>query len=225
MNKDTIVLYTRAYEGPIHQLCYNAWRKVSQHPPTAARARVVEVPNKAGLDHYQMLASMWEAARASGERYVILTEADFLPDLTMDWIQAAIHEMGECVALTPRHCEWMGTSWEPIQTGTGCGASFILFDTSQLPVDFTPEWRHENHDPGVMLNRQIHVARVTGQDVHFSMRYAFGTHLFWSRVYNEEPFLYEDGKLKLQYHQTYPIYCLQAACVAMLRRWEVASHV
>ncbi|MEE8386739.1 MAG: hypothetical protein V3S01_12565 [Dehalococcoidia bacterium] len=203
-------------------MCYDVWADVAARTP---RAKIAAVPNPDEASHYVMLDRMWDLAIADGARYIILTEADFLPDLTVDWIQAAIDLLGDKAALTPRHVEWMGTSWEPVQADSGCGASFQLYDTTRLPEGFRPPWVHGTEDPISTLHLEIPTERVYGRDVHFSMRYAFGCHLFWSRVYNKAPFVESGGKMQISFHHTYPLYCLQAAVVAMLRRWKEVLRV
>jgi hypothetical protein len=228
--KDVAVFYTRAYEGVLHQRCYDAWDRVAEETP---RATIIPVKNPDGRSHYDMLELMWEMASRRPERYILLTEADFLPDLTKDWVGTAIEllgkNMGDPALLGPRHVGWTGDSWEPRQDDASIGASFMFFDTHRLPEGFTPEFRSGTEDPGTTLHEQLPTARVQGIPDHFSMKYPFGCHLFWSRIYNDEAYtatMEEDHiRLEMHHHGRYPLYCLQRAVCALLFRWELLGRV
>jgi hypothetical protein len=224
--KDVAVFYARAYEGVLHSRCYAAWDRVAAETP---RATIIPVRNPDERSHYDMLELMWEMGVRRPERYLLLTEADFLPDLTVDWLQTAIDLMGPDALLGPRHVEWTGDSWEPRQEDPSIGASFMLFDTHRLREGYTPEFRNEKEDPGTTLHEQFTTTRVLGTPDHFSMKYPFGCHLFWSRIYNDEAYTatMEDDHIRLEmhHHGRYPLYCLQRAVCALLFRWELLGRV
>jgi len=176
----TTINFTRIFEGPLHDRCYAIWEDFSEH----TGLEVIQHDNYDGLEHWEMLALMWERMRARQDvDRVIITEHDFLP--TPDLAERAQEARGGAAALgveyAPQQWKTLGRRWQGIP-----GGWFLEIDRTRFsgPLDFRGEglW----NDPGNKLHHQLNLMLAPGQIDEYGLKYPWGTHLFWSRHIEEK---------------------------------------
>lgn len=187
------ITYTVAFQGPRHDNLYKIWDIVDK----STDSRVVPVNNLDKANHFTMLERLWAQAWHEPERYVVITEHDFLPNLP-DWEETAFELLGDYAALAPEYITRRAEDWE-IQRAeywgkSFSGAWFMLLDKEKCPriLDFTGGQEYGVPDPANKLVDQVSIKLMPGEDVFFpGIDYPVGRHLFWSRHYNDDPFVTE----------------------------------
>lgn len=179
----------RVFDGPRHTLLRDLWDCIAEY---AQDRMILEwFPNSGRWDHSECLNRIWTEEQADPTGRLVITEHDFLPDLNYDdWLlqkdlaQPDVALAGSCYAKrapgrrTLRNFRDVAGPW------------FMSFDKTKCPGRL--EFRGRI-DPGSDLGPQF--AEVNqcfmlypGHDpypLHVGVEYAFGTHLFWSRHYND----------------------------------------
>jgi len=184
----------RIFEGPRHDLLRSIWNVIAEY---AQDKMVLKwFPNTAGWDHTECLNRIWTEEQDDPSGRLVITEHDFLPDLNYDdWLLQKDLEISD-VALA-------GACYSKRAPGTRCltnfqdvvGPWFMSFDKTKCPGQL--EFRGRL-DPAGEISKQIDSCMLyPGHDpypLHVGVEYVFGTHLFWSRHYNDPP---RDASLRL----------------------------
>jgi len=219
-DKDTRVIIPNVYKGPRHTQCMAAWNYAYEH----GEFELEWLFNADESDHYTMLERGWKAAQEGPERFFILTEADFLPNCTIDWVREARFLLGGFQGLGCAHVERVGSTYEAVQSSVNPGAWFLMFDKEKIGAE-TPNFHYEDQDPAVTLSHQYGLHIIQGRPEFFSMIYPFGCHLFWSRHFNDALFKFKDGRLSFPVTNLgYPLAVILPTIDALLKRWEVVKR-
>lgn len=181
------VVITRCFEGPRHERLYKIWEAIAEFCAPTIRFRTFK--HNGRLSHAQSFAHIYDVERQRTDTdYLLLTEADFLPNLrlrTLDWTNRVHIAEHQAVAT------FYGTR-DPVTKNVKfhrdkIGGWYILLCKPACPprLDF-----HGTPDPCNQLHKDIRVRIREGKDgypTHFGIDYDFGSHLFWSRHYNDHP--------------------------------------
>lgn len=197
MKPEVDVVITRCFEGPRHERLYNIWEAIAEYCTPHIRYRTFKHSGR--LSHAQSFAHIYDTERLVSDcDYLLLTEADFLPDLNLrplDWTNR-VH-IGDHQALATFYATRDPGSKALKFQRDKCGGWFVLLHKPACPprIDF-----NGFPDPCNQLHQALTVRIREGKDgypEHYGIDYDFGTHLFWSRHYNDHPLLTIGGfKLK-----------------------------
>lgn len=181
----------RAFEGPRHKKLERVWQYAANFHFPDARLHILDNPG--GRDsHAHCLNRIWDQERRRPERYAVLSEFDFLPDpdnfLDLDQVNeeypvAAV----EYVTRDPYTRKLLGHGFP--------GAWYILVDKQACPdLDFTAggPFNDPANELAAFVRQKYNkaVRLLFGVDQyprHYGVRYPQGTHLFFSRHYNDHP--------------------------------------
>lgn len=177
------------FEGPRHERLRTLWEIIAEYAKDKIRLKWFRNPNE--WDHSESLNRIWLEEQTESDDRLIITEHDFLPDLNYDdWLlQADFADPEIAVAAACYSKRRPGTRQLHNYTET-VGPWFMSFDKTRCPGRL--EFRGRI-DPAGELAHQIHdhehsVMLYPGADpypIHVGVEYIFGTHLFWSRHYND----------------------------------------
>jgi hypothetical protein len=188
------VRITHAFDGPRHDRLHAIWDTVAEHWQKHLRLAVTTNPR--GFSHAQMFNKMWYEELQQNNRYVLLTEHDFLPNLRDRAWYSAPHKVFEQLdamhgeqfaALAPEYATRHAAT-KVVMHHNKPGGWWILIDKDRFndAIDFTGK-----PDPANQLEDSIGGCYMAeGEDcypAHYGLSYPFGTHLFWSRHYNDPP--------------------------------------
>ena len=188
----------RVFEGPRHETLYKLWDTVAEF--YAEEIRVIWFANpECRLEHADCLNRIWVESQDRDSTRMIITEADFLPNLsnTDRWLQAPLDDK--------RSIAFAGAMYANREAGTRAvrhfsglpAAWFLSFAKERCPkiLDFRGP-----PDPATRLPDQFEDGQgarlYKGLDEYprfLSLTYPFGTHLFWSRHLNDDPTLRVSG--------------------------------
>jgi hypothetical protein len=195
MSSDITIRLIRAFDGPRHQRLRDIWTAIAEY--IAPHISVRWYANEKGLRHAQAFDVMWREEEEFNNQIVLFTEEDFLPDLTMgrrNWTGLSSFQDEKQAAAGVMYCTRSPKSREVLQYGDKAGGWFICIDKTKFPgprhfsFEGTP-------DPANQLRPHLRdfgwtVSLLAGNDGyphHFGMEYPYGTHLFWSRHYHDDP--------------------------------------
>ncbi len=186
------VRITKLFDGPRHERLYNIWEAIAEYCQEYMVLRWYN--NLKGLNHASALNAIWQEEREFDQTRLILTEHDFLPDLTYnDWLlQKDFDDTPNIGAIGPSYAKRKSGSHILKNFENVMGAWFLSLDKERCPetINF-----HGRVDPCTDLIKYLSAYGVQcvtyfGEDphpLHFGVEYPFGTHLFWSRHYNDDP--------------------------------------
>ena len=181
----------RVFDGPRHDLLRSLWECIAEY----ARDQMILkwFPNDRGWDHTECLNRIWTEEQQSPSSRLLITEHDFLPDLNYDdWLLQKDLKAPD-VALA-------AACYSKRAPGTRTLANFrdivgpwlMSFDKTKCPGHL--EFRGRLDPGGALCSQLLKVNQCAilypGHDpypLHVGVEYAFGTHLFWSRHYNDPP--------------------------------------
>lgn len=182
-----LVNLIRCFEGPRHDVLEGLWDGIAEHE--SERCRLLVHPNRAMVRHDVMLERLWNKIRDRDERYVLITEYDFLPDLE-DWLPTYFLSEEEPV-LAAQHC-WRHAKTRKMLPHGYPGGWYILVDRLLCP-DLSGAFRagpHPRTDPGNMLTDHVRAKVLLAHDLYprcYGVRYYTGTHMFFSRHLHDDP--------------------------------------
>lgn len=182
------VRIARAFDGPRHRRLEAIWDTIAEY----ARDRIVlrwEPNTRDRVSHADIFNRMWRKDRRGPNRYVLLTESDFLPDLNGHWLPLTELTYFDADALGVPYLTRNPSTLTLRVYETRVGGWWVLIDKSRAPasLDFDGD-----PDPCNQLGEQMKVrfARPTcdARPRHYGVRYPdLGDHLFWSRHYHDNP--------------------------------------
>lgn len=174
------------FTGSRHDRLREIWRGYARWKKFPLRL----VPNPTCVRHDVFLGEVWRRLRACTERFLIVTEADFLPSYT------GFPNVLPGGAMLVEHAQRNELG---ILTHTGMpGAWYMAFDRGAIPCGVNPLFRapvSTYHDPGNDLGlwcqaKGVPFRYMPGKDcwpAHWGIQYDAGTHLFWSRHLHDDP--------------------------------------
>lgn len=182
--RSTDIYYVRAFEGPLHERCYRLWKMYAAQ--AGEGVRVIEVPNPHGWRHAECFNKIFHFARYQPARVVILTEADFLP--TPDFakrIEERLTKEAYGVEYATRDPQTLDPIFHGMPGGWMCALDSDA--CAEKTIDFEGGGGAFN-DPGNQLAEQLDIDIERGRgDDGYGLIYPYGTHMFWSRHYNDPP--------------------------------------
>ncbi len=180
------VRMARPFDGPRHDRLSAIWDVIAEY--AHHEIKLIVTPNQEPrLSHAEVFQKMWREDLECDNRFLLLTEQDFLPDLADDWLPLRMLDALDVDALgverLTRHPETLGLSVHPGQAG----GWWLLIDKHRAPaeLDFAA-----GDDPCNELPLQMKMEFVNGIDCypfHFGVEYLTGIHFFWSRHYHDDP--------------------------------------
>lgn len=185
----------RIFDGPRHQRLRNIWTAIAEYIQDDANVRWYV--NDKNLSHGQAYDAMWREEQEFDNRVVLFTEEDFLPDLAVgieNWTGITSFKREDQAAAGVMYCTRCTKSHGIFQQGDVAGGWFICIDKDLFPgpqhISFLG-----NPDPANQLRPHLKhfgktIALVPGDDghpYHYGVEYPYGTHLFWSRHYHDDP--------------------------------------
>lgn len=182
----------RAFEGPRHDRLAAIWDCVAEYCKESIRLRIFANPG-AKLSHAECLQAQWDAIK-NEPGVSLFTEFDFLPDLRLDggrgWLLGKFART-PCVAAGyyTRNPRTMALC----EHGSRAGGWYVRIERDLVQSELTFAGKP---DPANQLPVQIPTLLLAGSDefpVHYGVRYAPGTHLFWSRHLHDDPNLVVAG--------------------------------
>ncbi len=190
IKQQTTVWTIRAWEGPLHDYLRRCWERVKELTPEVI---FKQVPSE-GNNHAQNLNKIWELHRENGpdwmSQFCVITEEDFLPDPRAvkegRWMVPPLFMIKPAMAV--KFAQRVPTG--AVMQFQFPGAWWMIFDLEQYsgPLNFEGA-----RDPATELVDQVPggVDLVRGVDDSLGslgLEYpGIGTHLFWSRHYNDPP--------------------------------------
>lgn len=168
------VLRVPSWDGPRNSRCYELWER--NHWPFEW------LYNDSG-SHAQGYVQAWIEERSRPERYLLLTEADFLPDVNFKakYIPELLQGHAICA---PKYHTRNPVDNSMIVEHDRAGGWFVLLDKAL--ISGLPKF-HSQPDPCNDLP-QYHDCRLLdpadAYPEHFGAKYGPGVHLFWSRHYD-----------------------------------------
>jgi len=188
---ETVVGIINIFEGPLHTRLRNIWRatEASQNERWGPTWKIRWFENPQGLPHGAMLQRMWEALRNTTARYVVLTEHDFLPGPFFPGTSRFSLALPETAIMAAEYCTRDPDSYK-LTAHNLPGPWWVCIDKQRLGrrvLDFTAGGQF--NDPCAKLPRPF-LSIVPSDDAmprHYGIdvRGKIGTHLFWSRHYND----------------------------------------
>jgi hypothetical protein len=183
---NVVIRYTRAFEGPIHERLYACWDAAAEFLAPWVGVRVFHNAG-ARLSHAQSFQAMWQEEAEFDNAIVVFTEADFLPNLEdEDWYRASMAK--KATAWGVQYAS-RGVIGQLFRYPNLAGGWFVGINKEKAPkrLSFAGD-----PDPCCQLPLQIrhHGGRFfyfAGSERAIFLDYAYGTHLFWSRHYNDPP--------------------------------------
>ncbi len=183
----------RAFDGPRHERLYNIWEAIAEFVAPVISVRVFSNPD-GRLSHAECYNRIWMEEQEFDNRHVILTEFDFLPNLhDVDW--AKLKEFsGKYAGWGCMYATRAPASRKARNDRNRTGGWFVVLDKEMVDYDLT---FNGEPDPCNQLHHVVRPFRqIKGSDCyphHFGLTYEMGTHLFWSRHYNDHPSLRISG--------------------------------
>lgn len=185
MNDLTHVRLTRAFEGPRHDRLEKLWVCIAEYAKD--RIRLIFEPNiGARASHAKMFQRMWAKDSEFENRFLLLTEMDFLPELAGQWLPVSLFEESAKVnAVATQYYTRNPNNMRLVRHAGKPGGWWVLVDKTRAPAQLEFEGRP---DPCNQLPEQMPTAILPGIDCYpndYGVEYAVGKHLFWSRHYHE----------------------------------------
>jgi hypothetical protein len=191
----------RAFDGPRHQRLRRIWQAIAEY--IAPEANVRWFVNERRLRHAECFDKMWHEEQEFDNRIVLFTEEDFLPDLAVglfNWMGISTFKTDEQAAVATMYCTRCPKNRSVLQAGDKAGGWFICIDKDVFPGPAHISFEGAP-DPANQLRPHLRhfgktISLVPGSDGyphHYGMEYPYGTHLFWSRHYHDDPNLRISG--------------------------------
>lgn len=175
---DVRVCLIDAFDGPRHDRLRLIWKYFAED--VRGRANVVVYPNKGiPLRHGQMLEKIWGERKRWAERFVIFTEFDFLPSKTQFFVPLDEITPNEPIIAAEYVTRCPDTL--KLQHHGKAGAWYIGIDRKHvhdLTFDHQPDPANNVPSPKLLTNRD-------GRPEHYGTELLPGSHLFFSRHYND----------------------------------------
>ena len=189
MKPEVDIVITKCFEGPRHTRLYNIWEAVAEFCSPHVRFRWFK--HNGHLSHAQSFAHTYDTERLVEDcDYLLLTEADFLPNLnlnTLDWTNRS--HIGDHQAVATFYATRDPVTRRGKFHRDKIGGWFVLLHKPTCP----PRVNFQGYpDACNQLNKELKVRVREGSDgfpAHYGLNYDFGTHLFWSRHYNDNPLI------------------------------------
>jgi hypothetical protein len=185
----------RAFHGPRHERLRNIWEAIAEY--ISPKVNVRWFANTKRLQHAECYDVMWREEQEFDNQYVLFTEEDFLPDLTAgigNWTGLGSFKFATQAAVGIMYCTRSPKSREISQQGAVPGGWFICINKDRFPeadeITFAG-----NPDPCNQVRARLAdfkkiISLAPGEDGyphHYGVEYPFGTHLFWSCHYHDDP--------------------------------------
>lgn len=191
----------RAFDGTRHQRLRDIWTAIAEYVQEDAVVRWFH--NSRGLRHAQAFDVIWREEQEFDNRAVLLTEEDFLPDLELGiahWSGVSSFQRPDQAAAGVMYCTRSPKSRDLLQYQDKAGGWFICIDKEDFPGPDRISFEGEP-DPANQLRAHLRhfgktISLVPGSDGyphHYGVEYPYGTHLFWSRHYHDDPALRISG--------------------------------
>jgi len=190
-----VVRLIRAFDGPRHKRLRDIWTAIAEYiaPDVAVRWYA----NERGLRHAECFDAMWREEQEFDNCIVLFTEEDFLPDLAVgmwNWSGLSSFKQEEQAAVGVMYCTRATKSRDILQQGDNAGGWFVCIDKDKFPAPGHISFEGDP-DPGNQLRQHLKhfgqtISLVPGNDGyphHYGVEYPYGTHLFWSRHYHDDP--------------------------------------
>jgi hypothetical protein len=185
----------RAFDGPRHRRLRDIWTAIAEYIQQDVAVRWYA--NTKGLRHAQCFDIMWREEQEFDNWGVLFTEEDFLPDLALDlddWTGiTSFHHTNQAAAATS-YCTRSPKSRKLFQKAELAGGWFICIDKEHFPkpqeISFEGDPDPANQLRGCLEAYSKVISLVPGKDGfphHYGVEYPYGTHLFWSRHYHDDP--------------------------------------
>lgn len=187
----------RAFDGPRHRRLRDIWTAIAEYVKEDAVVRWFA--NDKGLRHAQCFDVMWREEQEFDNDAVLFTEEDFLPDLAIgiqNWSGISSFKRDDQAAAATMYCTRSTKSRDLFQHGDQAGGWYISINKFAFPGPAHISFEGEP-DPANQLRQHLKkfgktVSLVPGNDAyphHYGVEYPYGTHLFWSRHYHDDPHL------------------------------------
>ncbi len=191
----------RAFDGPRHQRLRDIWTAIAEYIRDVAVVRWYS--NTTGRRHAECFDAMWQEEQEFDNRLVLFCEEDFLPDLDVgveNWSGLTTFKREEQAAVGVMYCTRSPKSYDMFQHADTPGGWFISIDKDTFPGPAHISFEGEP-DPANQLRAHLRhfgrlISLVPGDDGyphHYGVEYPYGTHLFWSRHYHDDPNLRISG--------------------------------
>jgi hypothetical protein len=185
----------RAFDGPRHKRLRQIWQAIAEF--VAPEVNVRWYHNEKGLRHAQCFDAMWREEQEFDNKTVLFTEEDFLPDLDLgfwNWSGLSTFQQDNQAAVGTMYCTRSPKSRDLFQQGERPGGWFICINKELFPGPGHISFEGDP-DPGNDLRSHLKhfdrtISLVPGCDGyphHYGVEYPYGTHLFWSRHYHDDP--------------------------------------
>lgn len=180
----TTIRIARAFEGPRHERLEKIWDCIAEYAQEDARL-IVEPNLRPRLSHADIFERMYHKDLVAENRYLLLTEFDWLPDLGGDWLPTHVFQETNADVIATQYYT-RNPQTKRLRRYKGLpGAWYILIDKERAPVIGS---FHGSPDPGNQLPQETNPIILPGEDclpLHYGVEYPHGTHLFWSRHYHD----------------------------------------
>jgi hypothetical protein len=181
--------------------CFDGWRNERLHAlwdGIAEYERAVRVkwfPNPdARLRHAQCFNEMWAAEQSCANRYVVFTEADWLPKLILPvdgWTAKTFLGPSDCMVGCNYVTRDAGTKRLRHYQASAGGWFFCIDKRRAAPIlDFEGDPDPGNEIPDQLEEYGCEGLFVDGEDCypnHYGVEWPWGTHLFWTRHLHDDP--------------------------------------
>lgn len=184
---DILAHILRVFKGPRHDRLENIWRAVTEYTP---HLRLLVTDNWQCRRHDNALELAWMLIRRQPERYALITEFDFLPNLSGDWLPTHLLTPEKPVVIA-QHV-WRSAQTRALIPHEFGGAWYILIDKHHCP-DLQGWFRAgipPRTDPATNIDRKTGVTLLPAKDLYpeaYSVEYSTGIHCFWSRHLHDDP--------------------------------------
>ncbi len=185
MTEKVSVNIIRCFEGKRQERLRFLWDVTAEYAKT--RMVLHWHANPALANHATCLAAMWEAECARPNRYALITEHDFLPDLK-NFLPTALLSEDEPI-LAARYVT-RNAQTRKLEGHNAVGPWFMLIDKEHAPRDLHFEPWGIFNDPANGLNHFLqadHKKQVRflsfkdSMPLHYGCSMPTGEHLFWAR--------------------------------------------
>jgi hypothetical protein len=182
----------RCFKGWRNERLHNIWDAIAEYTQVL-RVRWYSNP-EAKLRHGQCLNRIWQEEREFDNRYVLITEADFLPQLKKGpeyWAGPEACVDGGADALLIPYAKRKVTR-RMFEYNKLSGAWYMYFDKTKVPERLQFDTQP---DPGCGILQQLYdagneITFTPGDDCyprHYGISYPMGEHLFWTRHLHDDP--------------------------------------
>lgn len=192
MTPITRIRQVRCFDDPINEALHLIWDVIAETIAPAAILDVFRNPG-AALSHAQCLQRIHAEEREMESQFWAFIEADFLPELSEDWLFAEyLVRHGPAFTGTMYATRGQNIEHGPLfQYSDMAGGWFFIWRKDCCPPRVA---YHGAPDPCNQIPEQLAGKGLSSQlfpgqpsDISFAIRYPFGLHLFFSRHYGDDP--------------------------------------